>query len=201
MGTAEREKLYWALMIELAEKGYSEMALEGPLLDAGVSAAELEAEFADKDGCLFAAYDHVTELMLATVTRSCDPEEEWPQRVKAGLGALLEAIAREPEMARAMTRAFPGIRPSAYKRYVELLERFVPFVREGREYSTVDEELPREVELLAVGAAEAIIFGEVDAGRAERLPRMMPEVLFSLLVPFMGPERATEEMRSAAAAL
>jgi hypothetical protein len=29
---------------------------------------------------------------------------------------------------------------------------------------------------------------------------MLPEVLFSVLVPFMGPERAAEEMRSAATA-
>jgi hypothetical protein len=200
MGTAEREKLFLALMIELGEAGYSETVSEGPLLEAGVSPAEFEAEFGDKDSCLFAAYDHVTELTVAAVARNWDLEEEWPQRVKLGLGALLEAIAAKPEMARAMTRAFPGIGPSAYERYVELLERLVPFVREGREYSSVDADLPREVELLAVGAAEAIIFGEVDAGRAGRLPQMMPEVLFSLLVPFMGPERAAEEMRSAAAA-
>jgi hypothetical protein len=53
------------------------------------------------------------------------------------------------------------------------------------------------VELLAVGAAEAIIFGEVDAGRAGRLPQMLPEILFSVLVPFMGPDRAADEMRTA----
>jgi hypothetical protein len=29
---------------------------------------------------------------------------------------------------------------------------------------------------------------------------MMPEILFSILVPFMGPDRAAHEMRSAAAA-
>jgi hypothetical protein len=74
-------------------------------------------------------------------------------------------------------------------------------MKEGREYSEVEEELPGEVELLAVGAAEAIIFGEVDAGRAERLPKMMPEILFSILVPFLGPDRAAEEMRSAATVL
>jgi hypothetical protein len=27
---------------------------------------------------------------------------------------------------------------------------------------------------------------------------MMPEILFSVLVPFMGPDRAADEMRSAA---
>jgi len=200
MQRAEREKLFRSLMAELADKGYGDLELEGPLREAGVSVAEFEVEFADKDSCLFAAYDHLAEWTVSTVIQRCEPDEEWPRRVRAGLEALLQAIAAEPAMARAMTRVFPGIRPSAYVRYVELLERFVPLVREGRDYSDLEEELPVEVELLAVGAAEAIIFDELDAGRAERLPRMMPEVLFSLLVPFMGPERAAEEMRSAAAA-
>lgn len=201
METAQRESLFWALMAELAEKGYRDTTIEGPLQKSGVSAVEFESEFGDKDACLFAAYEYLTELTLSRATAGCDPALDWPERIKAGLRVLLEAIAAEPQMAKAMTRSFPGIRPTAYRRYVELLESFVPYVKEGREYSGVDEELPGEVELLAVGAAEAIIFGEVDAGRAERLPMMLPEILFSVLVPFMGPDRAADEMRSAAAAL
>lgn len=201
METAQREGLFWGLMAELAEKGYRDTTVTAPLREAGISMAEFEAEFGDKDGCLFAAYDFLTELTLRAATADCDPEQEWPERVQHGLRVLLDAIASEPHMAKAMTRSFPGIRPRAYERYVGLLERFVPYVQEGREYSGVKEELPGEVELLAVGAAEAIIFGEVDAGRAERLPKMMPEILFSVLVPFMGPDRAADEMKTAAAAL
>lgn len=201
METAQREKLFWAMMSELATKGYREASVEEPIEAAGVSATEFEAEFGDKDACLFAAYDHLTELLVERTAAGCGSGGEWPERVRAGLTTLLEAVAAEPQMARAMTRSFPGIRPATYERYVELLSRFVPYMREGREYSEVEEELPGEVELLAVGAAEAIIFGEVDAGRAERLPAMMPEILFSVLVPFMGPDRAGDEMRSAAAAI
>ncbi len=201
MERAQREKLLWAMMAELAEKGYKDTSVEAPLAAAGVSEAEFEAEFTDKDACLFAAYDHLTELALSRATSECESEREWPERLRDGLKNLLEAIAEEPDMARAMTRSFPGIRPSTYERYVELLSRFLPYMEEGRNYSGVDEELPGEVELLAVGSAEAIIFSEVDAGRAERLPAMMPEILFSVLVPFMGPDRAADEMRSASAAL
>lgn len=193
-----RDVLLRAMMDELVRRGYREASVETARTTAGVSAAEFAAEFADKDECLFAAYDQLAERVLVRAGSACDGDESWPDRVRIGLEALLEELAAEPEMAMAITRSFPKIRPSAYQRYVDLLTRFVPFMREGRGYSEVDEELPGEVELLAVGAAEAIIFGEVDAGRAERLPQMMPEILFSVLVPFMGPERAANEMRSAA---
>lgn len=201
MESAQRDKLYWAMMAELADKGYKEATVEGPMRLAGISAPEFEAEFSDKDACLFAAYDRLTDLALAKTTSGCDATRDWPERVRTGLTTLLETIAEEPEMAKAITRSFPGIRPATYERYVELLDRFLPYVKEGRNYSGVDEELPGEVELLAVGAAEAIIFSEVDAGRAERLPKMMPEILFSVLVPFMGPDRAADQMKNASAAL
>ncbi|HMC49015.1 MAG TPA: hypothetical protein VKH20_00055 [Solirubrobacterales bacterium] len=199
MNEQRREELLRAMLIELAGNGYNNASVERALTETDVSVAEFEAEFGDKDRCLFAAYDQLTEMVVAKASAKCEYSDPWPVRVRAGLETLLSALAAHPQLAVALTRSFPAIRPAAYQRYVALLSRFVPLMHEGREYSEVDEELPGEVELLAVGAAEAIIFGEVDAGRAERLPQMLPEILFSILVPFMGPDRAADEMRSAAA--
>jgi AcrR family transcriptional regulator len=198
MDAQHRERLLRAMMDELVERGYGEASTERARAVADVSEGEFAEEFDGKDECLFAAYDRLTDQMVARAGAECERDEPWPGRVRGGLEALLRELAAQPEMAVALTRAFPGIRPAAYARYVDLLSRFVPFMVEGRNYSEVEEELPGEVELLAVGAAEAIIFGEVDAGRAERLPQMLPEILFSVLVPFMGPDRAADEMRSAA---
>lgn len=197
MNTERREALLRAMLDELATKGYGDASVEAAMRDAGVSRAEFVSDFRDKDDCLFAAYDLLADRVVARASERCDSTEAWPERVREGLAALLDQLAAEPGMAQALTRAFPGIRPDTYERYVGLLGRFAPLMTEGRSYSEVDEELPGEVELLAVGAAEAIIFGEVDAGRAEQLPAMLPEILFSVLVPFMGPERAADEMRIA----
>ena len=51
--------------------------------------------------------------------------------------------------------------------------------------------------MLAVGAAEAIVFEEIEAGRAARLPALGPAILFSILVPFLGPDGASAEMKTA----
>jgi predicted HTH domain antitoxin len=201
MDSERRDALLMAMLDELVRNGYKEVSVARARRLAGVSAEEFEAEFEDKDACLFAAYESLGQRVVTRASAECGGDRPWPDRVRIGLEKLLAELAAAPRMARAITRSFPGIRPSTYKRYVDLLSRFEPFMAEGREYAEVEEELPGEVELLAVGAAEAIIFAEVDAGRAERLPAMMPEILFSVLVPFMGPERAADEMRSAAATI
>ena len=169
-----------ALLLELNSRGYEGLSEE-------------------KDEALFAAYRSVCDRVVSKAMEACDEGEPWPERIRSGLKVLLDLLSAKPDMARALTRSFPGIRPATYQCYVDLLARFLPAMQAGRDYSGVDEELPSEVELMAVGAAEAIIFVELDAGRADRLPRMLPEILFSILVPFIGPERAAEEMQSAAA--
>jgi AcrR family transcriptional regulator len=201
MGSAERERLFEAMLAELAEDGYEGVSLERALERCGISAEEFAAEFEDKDACLFAAYGQLTGRLVDAAGGACDPGAEWPERIRDGLKIVLGELAARPEMARVMTKSFPAIRPAAYRRYMAFLEAFRPFFAAGRECSGAADELPGEVEMLAIGAAEALIVAEIDAGRAAQLPSMLPAILFSLLVPFLGPDAASAEMLSAGSEL
>jgi AcrR family transcriptional regulator len=198
MEPADRERLLDALLVELAEKGYREMALADSLRLCGVSNTAFEAELVDKDTALFAAYDQLTERLRRRAAEACaGAGGAWPQRVHAGLQALLDELGADPRAAFVLIRAFPAISPEARARYQEFVEEFAPMLREGREFVERGEELPAEVEMFAVGAAETIVFEEIEAGRATALPALGPEILFSVLVPFLGPEAASAEMETA----
>jgi AcrR family transcriptional regulator len=194
---AKRGHLFEAMLLALAKRGYEGMVVEDVLVRSGTSQAEFDAAFGDKDACLFAAYEHFTDRLLATTTERCQPGEEWPLRIQQGLEALLGELAAQPQMAQVVMRSFPAIRPAAHARYMSFLEAFAGFFTEGREFAGVPEGLPAQVEMLAVGAAEAIVFDEVHAGRAAELRKLMPAILFSVLVPFLGPERAATAWREA----
>jgi AcrR family transcriptional regulator len=197
MQPAARERLLEAMLIELAASGHGAMRVADALTLAGVSKADFEAEFADKDAGLFAAYEQLTGRLLRRAAEDCGRGGEWPARVRGGLEALLEELAGAPEMARVAIRTFPAIGPEARARYQDFVEGFAPLLRGGREFAEAGEELPGEVEMLAVGAAEAVVFEEIEAGRAAQLPALGPAILFSLLVPFIGPEAASAEMQRA----
>jgi AcrR family transcriptional regulator len=199
MEKRRRQALLEALIEELLAGGYEGTSPERACAAAGVSTAEFAAEFAGKDAALLAAYEEVTSEILGRAVASCAHLEPWPTRLRVGLATLLEEMAAQARLAQAITCSFAAFRPAAYERYLALRSLFVPFVREGRAYVGPDAALPAEVELLALGSAETIVFAELEAGQAGRLPSMLPEILFSLLVPFLGPERAGEAMRSAAA--
>jgi hypothetical protein len=185
------------MLLALSERGYEGVVVEDALVHSEVSQAEFDATFGDKDICLFAAYEHLTDRLVDTATERCHPGEEWPERIRHGLEALLSELAAKPQVAQVVMRSFPEIRPAAHARYMNFLETLAGFFKEGREFAGVPDGVPAQVEMLAVGAAEAIVFDEVHAGRAAELPKLMPAILFSVLVPFLGPEKATAAWREA----
>jgi hypothetical protein len=192
-----RERLLDAMLEEMVVSGPDGVEVEAALRRAGLEGEEWVAELLDKERCLFAAYEQLTERLARKTGEGCALGEDWPQRVRRGLEYLLEELASAPAVATLLIRGFPAISPAARARYQEFVESFAPLLSGGREQSEMGAELPAGVELFAVGAAEAIVFEEIEAGRTAQLPALAPAILFSLLVPFLGPEAASLEMQRA----
>jgi AcrR family transcriptional regulator len=205
MEPAVREHLEEAMLRELGEKGREGLSPERALSEAGVSEAEFVAEYGSVDACLDAAYERLTIQLEAAVRVGCTTggqvlalhETDWPTRVRGGLEAILTELADRPAAARALTRGYPSLGPSQQARYQNFVESFAARLQVRREMGGVDGELPAEVDSLAIGAAEAIVFEEIATGRTEELPGMVASILFSILVPFLGPAAAAAEMKKA----
>lgn len=190
----ERTRLLEAMLEELVEKGYPEVEVEAAVQRAHLVGEEWSSQFPDKDACLVAAFDQLTEQLRAAICRGCAAGSDWPSHVAGGLRALLAELSGRAEMAEALARSFPSIGPAAQARYQAFVESLAPLLAEGREFSGMAAELPGEVEMLAVGAAEAIVFEQIQAGRTAALAGLGAEILFSVLVPFVGPAAASAAM-------
>jgi AcrR family transcriptional regulator len=190
----ERTRLLEAMLEELVEKGYPEVEVEAAVRRAHLGGAEWSAMFPDKDACLIAAFDQLTDELRSAICAGCAAAGDWPGRVAGGLRVLLETLAGRARAAEALARSFPSIGPAAQRRYQAFVESLAPLLAEGRGFSGHAAELPAEVELLAIGAAEAIVFELVQTGRTGELGLVAPEILFSVLVPFLGPAAAAAEM-------
>jgi hypothetical protein len=191
----ERRRLMVAMLEELVEKGYPGTEVEGAARRAHLQGTEWSAWFADKDACLFAAFEQLGWELREAIRRGCAAGGDWPTRVAGGLRALLAALAARASLAEALARSFPAIGPAAQARYQDFVESLAPLLAAGRD-AALDDDLPAEVELLAVGAGEALIFEEICAARTADLPALTPEILFSVLVPFTGAAAAAAAMEA-----
>ena len=177
----------------VAEKGYGATTVADLTGEAGISRTTFYEMFPDKEACFLAAYDSAVDVLVRRIEAAFEAPESWPARVRAGLEALLESLAADPQIARLALVDVGAAGPAAQRRYRAALQRMTPFFDEGRDFAPDGRRLPANVSRMAIGAITGLISDEIEAGRTERLPDLLPDVLFATLVPYLGPAAAAEE--------
>lgn len=197
MVRSQRERLLEAMLRVAAAKGYEATTIADVIEVAGVSQESFDGMFSDKSACFLEAYDAVFDVLDAHVTSAYEAAagEPWPERVAAVLTALVELLSAEADIARMAMVEVTAAGDEVRARYRAALARFTPFLEEGREYSKQSEELPADTARFAVGGATSMIFDEIRAGRGPELKRILPDLVFAVLMPYLGPEEAEDEMR------
>jgi AcrR family transcriptional regulator len=197
---SERERLREAMVRVAAAKGYEATTVTDVIEVAGVSRATFYEMFEDKSACFLEAYDAVIDVLVAHVGSAFEAAagEPWPERIAAALGALVGLLGAEADIARMAMVEVTAAGDDARERYRAALARFTPFLEEGRTYSGQGDALPPDTARFAIGGATSMIFDEIRAGRGAELPRILPDIVFAVLMPYLGPEAAEEEMRRVA---
>lgn len=191
---SQRERLLEAAIRVVAAKGYAATTVADLTREAGISRTTFYAMFDDKEGCFLAAYDGVVDALVRRVAAAYEGEEEWPQRARAGLAALLEALAEEPDVARLALVDVGSAGPAAQRRFRAALQRLTPFFEEGRDFAPGGRNLPANTSRMAIGAVAGLVADELTEERAGDLPKLLSDVLFATLVPYIGPEAAAREV-------
>lgn len=200
MVRSQRERLLEAMVRVAAAKGYEATTVADVIEVAGVSQATFHEMFEDKTSCFLEAYDAMIDVLVAHVSTAFETasDEPWPEQIAAALRALVELLAAEADIARMAMVEVTAAGDDARGRYRAALARFAPFLEKGRTYSGQGDELPPDTARFAVGGATSMIFDEIRAGRGTDLERILPDLVFAVLMPYLGPEAAEDEMRRAA---
>lgn len=199
MATTEsrRQLILDAMIRVVGRKGYKLTSVADVIEEAGTTRTTFYKHFDDKQECFLAAYDQLVERVLGEVIANCNGSESWLERVRTGLETIVELFAVDPELARTAIVEVAAAGADARQRHWNAINRFTEFLEDGKELAG-GRELPDNIALMAAGAVSGLIFDELLTGRAERLPELLPDLLFALLVPYIGPSAAAEEMRRAA---
>jgi len=176
-----------------AEKTYPGTTIAELVRRGSVSRTTFYKLFTDKRDCFDAAVtlciDRLGEA-LATGASGCDsPAEATRRGIAAGLGLL----AAEPRLALLLAGDVLGVDPTQVDRYGQMLGPTL-----ARMWAEAGEPTRRHSSPgLAFGRAQLLVFHEVAAGRAERLPALAPNIVYLAIVPFAGHDEALRQARLA----
>jgi AcrR family transcriptional regulator len=194
----QRRRILEATADLVAEHGYQGATVETIVRGAKVGYATFYKNFEDKQQAYLELLDAAYGVTFHRVQRAYDREQEWPDQVAAGLGALFEQIAAHPNIGRACLVEVLTAGPEAIARHEELLKRFIPLLKPGRELNPRRAELPDTLEDTLTGGVLWVINQRLIGGEVEALRGLLPETIEFVLRPYVGEDKAAHEAQLAA---
>ncbi len=192
---SQRGRILEAMRAAVGERGYSDASVADVIKLAGVSRKTYYAQFTDKEDCFLAIYDDSMGRLQAVTRDAFDAQDEWVPALRAGLTALLNALAYDPAVAQLCFVDVLAAGPHAAETRntaMRELEGILELSREGD-----DGTAPRALGMSMVGGLGEVLYQEIVAGRAGGLPTMLPELMYALVLPFEGREAAERELKRA----
>jgi AcrR family transcriptional regulator len=190
---SQRNRIHQAMIEVVAERGYPETRVVDVIGVAGVSRKTFYELFDSKEDCFLAAYDVLLGNLLGDAGEGFEAQSgaPWGERVEGALRALLEHLAEHPAEARFAIVEVLAAGPKALARRDAALRQFTGFLESGRSETSV--ELPGLISLALAGGISELLYTEILHGAVSQLPSRLPDLMFWVTLPFLGPEAATAE--------
>jgi AcrR family transcriptional regulator len=164
-----RDRVVLGMVAAVAERGYAATTITDVVRHARVSRRTFYEHFADKEACFLAAYDAVSDSVLAAIDEAASRASGSEEQILASVRAYLGALAAEPAVARVFIVDILSAGPAALARRREVLRRFAAHMQ-------AHVPLDDRSALALVGAIHELVLALLEAGRASELPDLDRDV-------------------------
>lgn len=189
---SQRERLLAAVVRVTVAKGFESTTVADILGEAGVGRESFYELFDDKLDCMLAAHKILADDLEERLRSVYLTDGPWPERARHSLATILDWFAADPGTARFFLVELSTVGPAFRATFKAEYARFTGLLDEGLDQDGPNPELAGATRM-AVGAILARIYEEIVLGRAAELPRLLPELTYGFLVPFVGEGAARAE--------
>lgn len=186
---SQAERIIRALASSAAEHGYPAVTIADVATRASVSQATFYSHFADKEAALVAALDSAEAQMLGFVLPAARRAPDWPNGVRAAIGALCAFGAAEPDLARLAAVETFAAGQIALEQRERMIRKMLTLLGPGYEVAPGTKPIVGDAVL---GAVWALVYRQIVGAGPQALPRIAPLASYMVLAPFVGAEEAVE---------
>ena len=141
------------------------------------------------------------ELALADamgrIVEAYSPDKPWATMVRDAAATFLDLLASRPDFARMALVEAPASGERAVQLYASGKRVLQTLLDRARSDPLEEEAIPSSAGRGALAAAESLIVGQILAGNAERLPELLPDIVYIVTVPYLGQDEALRQSREA----
>lgn len=190
---SQRVRLVRAAIAVAGSEGYTGTTVTRVIAHAGVSRKTFYEQFADREHCFLVAYGHLAARGLDGMRRAAAVDGPWPERLRHALDWALRALAHHPCEARVAFAEVLAAGPRGLAERDRALGELRALLLPGLDAAPAGVHVPETMALATAGALFELIGRQIRDGGGERLPALLPDLLFCALAPFLGPAAAARE--------
>jgi AcrR family transcriptional regulator len=189
----QRQRILDAMIECSAEKTYAATTITDIVARARISRTTFYKHFADKRACFDAAIEQCIEELQQAAAAAHSPTDPPAEAVRKGATAVVGALAARPGLAQLLTGDAIAVDPMVIERYRKATIPALEALWEQEGSAPEPHTDPR----LAFGQAQVLILNQIAIGKADRLPELLPEIVYLAVGPYGGHEKALEQSRRA----
>jgi len=193
---SQRLRLLSSAIAVAGSEGYAAMTVSAVIARANVSRKTFYEQFADREHCFLAAYELIVDRALAGLRAAYAIDAPWPERLRAAIDWALHALAAHPSEARVAFVEVLAAGPRALGLRDRALHELKPLFAPGFDVAPAGLTIPGSMPLAISGTFGELIGLQVRQGDVTQLTRLLPDLLYCALAPFLGPVAAAAAVAS-----
>jgi AcrR family transcriptional regulator len=191
----QRARLLDATVDLVVEVGVRGLTVRRVTARAGMSSKSFYDLFADREECLLAAFDHAVQRIARDVAPAYEAEGEWSEKLRAGLGALLDVLDGEPVLGRFVFVEALACGPLVLERRARLLEDLAGVI-DAHGGGEEDWSGPLMAEGV-IGAVCSVIHARLLESDRGALVGLLGGLMAMIVLPYRGQDAAKLELARA----
>jgi AcrR family transcriptional regulator len=184
---SRRQSVVRSSIAVLASQGYAGCTVREITQLAGITRTSFYSLFRDKDDVLNTILEETSSHIIWSMQAVEATAEEWPDKVYAGLRAMLDFFASDPDLARVAFVEAQIAGPKAVSLVQGAMRQYTAnlasaFSIEGDQLTVPPPTAPEQV----AGAIYFTLYDAVERGNASRLLDLLPLVTEIALSPYLS---------------
>lgn len=175
-----RSRLLDALTLALTDQAYADVTIADIVARARVSRRTFYEQFDNKDACLLALCERLSEQILGLIAAGYDPTADWVEQLNRVTDTYLQALQMQPALVRTLYIELMLLGDVGLAVRRRISQRFAMFLIMQVELARVREPGKRSLSpalaTAIVGGANELILQAIEDGRADRLSDLAPTV-------------------------
>jgi AcrR family transcriptional regulator len=199
VGSPKRETILTGMLEEVGSRGYDATSVRTVLDRTGLYRQAFYDNFGDKESCYLAALEAGIARIEAILITAVASEEGWRAKLRAGLGATLDFLDREPAVGRALIVEVHAAGPEALQRRAAAMKKVTDFIDLAREEMEGPQSPPGIAAEGIVAGIHSVIHSRLSTGANDGFSKLLPEFMYFAVLPYFGADAAKAEMQAARA--